>query len=243
MRVKNLIVIYVFISVGLRALAAEDAEPTGKIYPLGLGLYGDMQLWTEYDSVYGINLSLIDSPRKEVRGLNVSLGVASCEMFYGVSIGLLTSGGRDGYGITCGMLGSGAEGYLVGGSIGLVNFYGGGGLESFGAQVGAVNIVMFGSFSGCQLGLLYSYTGWMTGMQTGLLTGADGLCGVAIGGVTGTGISYGLQIGAVNVAGELHGLQVGFVNYAGTGCGLQIGLVNIFKEAAVPYLPAINFHF
>lgn len=225
---------------GLCAHATEDAEPTGKIYPLGLGLYGDMQLWTEYDSVYGIDISFI-SWRNEVKGLSLSLVEADQKALYGFSVSLMCASCYDGYGVVCGTLGTFAEGDVYGMRLGFCNFSIDGGMT--GLQVGGVNIQYFGVFSGCQLGLLYSFAEKMTGMQTGLLAGSDGLCGVAIGGVTGTGISYGLQIGAVNVAGELHGLQVGFVNYAGTGCGLQIGLVNIFKEAAVPYLPAINFHF
>ena len=228
-------------AAGLCAHAAEEDKPAGKIYPLGLGLYGDMQLWTEYDSVYGIDISFI-SWRNEVKGLSLSLVEADQKALYGFSVSLMCASCYDGYGVVCGTLGTFAEGDVYGMRLGFCNFSIDGGMT--GLQIGGVNIQYFGVFSGCQLGLLASLAGGVEGVQTGLMvTITKELRGVAVGGVTITGKTHGVQIGVVNGTEELHGLQVGLINRAESGRGLQIGLVNIFKEAAVPYLPAINFHF
>jgi hypothetical protein len=103
------------------------------------------------------------------------------------------------------------------------------------------------SVIGLDIGLVnHVTTGKFTGLQHGLVGIADSdFMGVQHGGVNVTqGRCEGLQWGMVNYAHEMSGLQFGFVNYARTMKGVQIGLVNIIKQGGqFPVFPIVNWSF
>jgi hypothetical protein len=88
------------------------------------------------------------------------------------------------------------------------------------------------SMTGLDLGLVNHITrGSFTGLQWSLV------------GIT-EGEFKGLQLGVINYAKQVRGVQFGFVNYAGTIYGLQIGLINIIGQGGwLPVCIIVNGSF
>ncbi len=99
----------------------------------------------------------------------------------------------------------------------------------YGIKVGAPISNGNGLVNGVEASVFTSMTREVNGLQTaGFYTDADEINGV--------------QFSIVNFARKAGGLQLGIVNVSEKS-GFQIGLLNYIKDAAIPYLPIINFKF
>lgn len=100
------------------------------------------------------------------------------------------------------------------------------------------------NLTGVQFTFLYGRLGSLDGVQLGAVTSADKATGIQFGLVNMTKDTTGAQLGAVNYAAKLNGFQLGFVNYVESmSKGLQIGLVNVIRNSKLPFMVFVNGRF
>ncbi len=100
-----------------------------------------------------------------------------------------------------------------------------------GFDLGLVNHISTGGFTGLQWGLVNLCDGDFVGMQGGLLN------------LSKKNVE-GFQYGWYNTGDYVNGFQLGLVNTAETMKGLQIGLINFIKTGGqFPVFPIVNWSF
>ncbi|MCF6177601.1 MAG: hypothetical protein L3J71_17740 [Victivallaceae bacterium] len=99
----------------------------------------------------------------------------------------------------------------------------------YGIKIGAPFCSGQGTVKGIETAVFCGATDSITGLQACIITSV-------------TKRIDGLQFSIVNYAEEVEGLQLGVVNIAKKK-SFQIGILNYIEDAAIPWLPIVNFKF
>ncbi len=211
-----------------RAFAQDekDNEDPGGWTPFQLSLWTPIQLFDEYQDVYGLRINLLKGKNNGINGLD--LGFANFA--------------NDVIGIQIGVGGNEARSSLKGFQCGAINFVSGNG-DVTGAQIGIANTA--GYVEGFQLGIA-NHAIEVKGFQLSSIAGnhAIEVKGVQVsGGLFGNYATEvkGVQIGGLfNYAKRVKGVQIGLINYCERMTGIQIGVINIITEGTLPFFLGIN---